>query len=163
MAVIKRKPDPKGDPVKSRREPTLHDELVKRAGRWLRGTCGCSAVLTEIKAFTESGESPDAVGWRSNYSVLVECKASRSDFLADRKKPFRVHPARGIGTFRFFLCPPGIILPEDLPGGWGLLYVEPRKVRRIVGPEGNIWTSGANKEFFCHEMQMPKLRCWPAH
>lgn len=148
MVVIKRKVQGKSDPVESRRESTLHDDLVERAGRWLRGTCGCSAVLTELRAFTESGESPDAVGWRSNYSVLVECKASRSDFLADKKKPFRQNPERGVGTFRFYLSPPGVIRPEDLPAGWGLLYADQRRVRRIIGPEGNIWTSGSNKEFF---------------
>lgn len=149
MAVIQRKPDGNytSRPASNSRAPTLHDELVKRAARWLKGTCGCSAVLTELRAFTASGECPDAVGWRSNYSILVECKASRSDYLADKKKAFRLDAGRGIGTYRFYLCPPGVIELVDLPEAWGLLYAEKRTISRVVGPSGNSWGHGDNKRF----------------
>jgi hypothetical protein len=151
MAVIKRAPAanaPQPCPAgKGKREPTLHDKLVQRAARWLKGTCGCSTVLTELRAFTASGECPDAVGWRSNYSILVECKASRSDFLADKNKAFRSDPGRGIGTYRFYLCPPGVIEVEDLPEAWGLLYAESRQIARVAGPRGNSWEYGDNKRF----------------
>lgn len=150
MVVVKRKQEMAStDSQKPTRTPTItaHDALVDRADRWLKNACGCSVVLTELRAFTPTGECPDAVGWRSDYSVLVECKVSRSDFLADRKKRFRVTPGAGIGTYRFFMCPAGIIAPEDLPDGWGLLYVEGRKVEQIVGPKGNSWSYGENQGF----------------
>lgn len=132
---------------KKERQPTPHDELVARAARWLKNTCGCSAVLAEIRSFTASGECPDAVGWRSNYSILVECKVSRGDFLADKDKPFRKQPEKGVGVYRFFMCPPGVIEVEDLPDGWGLLYVKGRQVKRVAGPTGNIWESPSNAGF----------------
>lgn len=149
MAVVKRKPeiDAGQKACKPERVPTLHDELVQRAVRWLKGSCGCSTALSEMRALTTSGECPDAVGWRSDYSILVECKASRSDFLADRKKNFRSNPERGIGTYRFYLCPPGMITIDDLPESWGLLYAEERTISRAIGPEGNSWGHGDNRKY----------------
>ena len=149
MAVIKRKPVavPGDTPPVNPTKATEHDHLVSRAARWLAGSCGCSTTLTELRAFTGSGECPDAIGWRSEYSILVECKTSRSDFLADRKKPFRKNPELGVGSYRFYLCPPGVIETEDLPDGWGLLYVEKNRIRKIAGPTGNIWSHGDNRRY----------------
>lgn len=135
-------------PARAPRAPTLHDELVARAAKWLRSNCGCSVVLTELTAFTATGETPDAIGWRSNYSVLVECKATRGDFLADRRKPFRGSAESGMGSYRFYLCPPGLIAPDEVPEGWGLLYAQERTIQRVVGPKGNSWTYGENTNYF---------------
>ena len=53
----------------------------------------CGVVLSEQACV--SGEMPDAIGWkRANHSVLVECKVTRADFLADRGKPFRTSRKR---------------------------------------------------------------------
>jgi len=148
MPVIRSKPEKVELPEATQaRERTLHDDLVDRACRWLKGTCGCSVALGELRAFTGSGETPDAIGWRSEYSILVECKTSRADFFSDRKKPFRTDPEIGVGTYRFYLSPPDIIRPDDLPEGWGLLHIDGNRIRRIVGPQGNIWTSKDNRRF----------------
>ena len=53
----------------------------------------------------------------------------------------------GVGTYRFYLCPPGVIEPDDLPEGWGLLYVEKNRIRRVAGPTGNAWSHGDNRRF----------------
>jgi hypothetical protein len=96
-----------------------HAQLVDRAVRWLR-SYRCGVVLSE-QACT-SGEMPDAIGWKQAcHSVLVECKVTRADFLADREKPFRQKPERGVGSERFYLTPPALIKLEELPAGWGLL------------------------------------------
>lgn len=149
MAVVRRKPEiGTTQPArKPERGLSLHDQLVQRAAQWLKGSCGCSTVLTELRAFTRSGECPDAIGWRSDYSILVECKTSRSDFKADQRKHFKNDPGRGVGTYRFYLCPPGIIAVDDLPNGWGLLYAEARKVSRVSGPVGNSWGHGQNQDW----------------
>src|SRR2546430_10016870 len=61
-----------------------HAQLVQKAVEWLRAY-RCGVVLSEQACI--SGEMPDAIGWkRSCHSVLVECKISRADFLADRGK-----------------------------------------------------------------------------
>jgi len=53
---------------------------------------------------------------------------SRADFLADREKPFRQKLQLGMGCERFYLTPAGLLHPEDLPRGWGLLEMHHRKL-----------------------------------
>lgn len=119
-----------------------HDELVMRAEKWLTNQ-GCGVVFRdEFRAATHNGEQPDAIGWRDGLSILIECKASRSDFLADKRKRFRKEPEIGMGDWRFYMCPPGVIKPEDLPGGWGLLHATPKQVKKVHGVPGNChWWS----------------------
>jgi hypothetical protein len=84
-----------------------HAQLVAKAVHWLRRH-RCGVVLSEQAC--ASGEMPDAIGWKSAcHSVLVECKVTRSDFLADRAKPFRVKPEQGVGCERFYLVPAGLL------------------------------------------------------
>src|SRR5271166_5587669 len=98
-----------------------HAQLVERAVHWLR-RYRCGVVLSEQAC--ASGEMPDAMGWKKAcHSVLVECKVTRADFLADRGKPFRQRPETGVGSERYYLAPRGLIGIEELPRGWGLLEV----------------------------------------
>src|ERR1700685_1915350 len=104
-------------------------DVVENAGRGLR-TCRGGVVLSEQACV--SGEMPDAIGWkRANHSVLVECKVTRADFLADRAKPFRSKPARGVGCERFYLTPANLLRPEELPACWGLLEIRGRTVEML--------------------------------
>ena len=83
-----------------------HAQLVARAAEWLRHKYGCGIVLSE--QYCATGEVPDVIGWKGFcQSVLVECKVSRSDFLADAGKPFRLHPEEGLGSKRFYMAPRG--------------------------------------------------------
>ncbi len=107
-----------------------HAELVARAERWLLNTIGCGVVLTE--PVTLGPEIPDVIGWKDAMSWVVECKASRSDFLQDGKKVVRQHPEMGMGCRRYYMCPPQLITVEDIKErqeGWGLLWVNPKQVR----------------------------------
>lgn len=130
-------------------EADSHAALVVRARKWL-DSIGCGFVLTEFSTSNGTGEIPDAIGWRSGVSVLVEVKSTRADFLADKNKPFRAAPELGVGDWRFILCPPNIVCVDDLPAGWGLLYAHGTKIQRVHGvPIGNVsWGSpplAANK------------------
>lgn len=106
-----------------------HDDLVQRAARWLRTKRGCGVVLTEHRSAWP--ETPDAIGWRYGFSTLVECKVSRSDFFADRKKSSRLPGAERPAFQCFYLTPPGLVAESDLPDGWGLLWAHPRKVEVV--------------------------------
>lgn len=97
-----------------------HDELVKVAKKWLIKARDCAIVLTETKA--QSGEIPDAIGWRGQHSTLIECKTSLADFRRDLKKWYR-NSGPGIGQQRYFMAPKGIIPVDEVPPGWGLLEV----------------------------------------
>lgn len=107
-----------------------HADLVERAVRWLRGTMGCKLVLREMTGW--GGEQADAIGWNRNTSVLVECKATRSDFLADAKKPWRQPIAGvGMGVIRYYLTPPGLVRESELPEDWGLIEARPSMIRNL--------------------------------
>jgi hypothetical protein len=113
-----------------------HAQLVEKAVRWLR-SYRCGVVLSEQACV--SGEMPDAIGWkRACHSVLVECKLTRSDFLADRAKPFRLNPEQGVGCERFYLAPAGLVCPEELPQGWGLLEHSRGKIETIQPSDKNL-------------------------
>jgi hypothetical protein len=106
-----------------------HAQLVEKAVRWLR-RYRCGIVLSEQACV--SGEMPDAIGWkRACQSVLVECKVSRADFVADRGKPFRVKPERGVGCERYYLVPAGLARPGELPKGWGLLEYRGGRIEMV--------------------------------
>lgn len=101
--------------------PFTHSECVMYASQYLSKRC--NVVLPEF--FTHNAELPDVIGFKNKISTVIECKVSRSDFLADRKKAFRASPEKGMGDYRYFCCPKGMIAEQELPPGWGLLYVYP--------------------------------------
>jgi hypothetical protein len=110
-----------------------HAQLVARAVDWLRCHYKCGIILSEQSCAT--GEVPDVIAWKGFCkSVLVECKVSRADFLADAAKPFRLNPGEGMGSQRFYLAPAGIINANELPKHWGLLELYGRDIRVAVKP-----------------------------
>ena len=116
-----------------------HAQLVEKAVRWLR-SYRCGVVLSEQACV--SGEMPDAIGWkRACHSVLVECKVTRADFLAERDKPFRQKPEQGVGCERFYLTPLALLKPEELPSGWGLLEYRRGRIEMVQRSAKNLRTS----------------------
>lgn len=137
-----------------------HSELVERAMRWLSGQ-RCNPVFSNCASCSEI---PDAIGWSSSYkhrgSLVIECKASRGDFYADKKKRFIWRDPIGgsfrftrftakqaaesglvaeeiprMGTYRYYLCRPGIITEEmlqDHASCHGLLYADNGRVKIII-------------------------------
>lgn len=132
--------------------PLTHKDLVKSAYKWVLGK-SCGFAFMELS--TMSAETPDVIGFGSwMHSIMIECKVSRSDFFADRKKPFRVVPENGVGRYRFYCCPAQLIKVSDLPENWGLIYVDEKgKARCVHNPYtknaeySNIWKGG----FKCNE------------
>lgn len=115
--------------------PYTHAQLVEIARGWLLGAGACHFVLTEFTTFL-TWEIPDALGYLSGgLTVLVECKVSRADFFADAKKPFRQNPTLGLGAYRYYLVPAGLVRPEEVPPRWGLIYAyEGERARGVVHP-----------------------------
>lgn len=99
----------------------------------IHGFHKCQYVVCELERV---GECPDAFGWGGSSTQLIEVKVSRSDFLSDKNKLWRKHPQMGLGRYRSYLCPEGVIKQSDLPENWGLLYIsESNKITQIVSPE----------------------------
>jgi len=106
-------------------EKISHKMLARKAAGWLKQHERCTIVAIELK--TNAGEEPDALGFSSagGFSALVECKTSRSDFHADKKKYYRRYPESGMGSKRFFMAPKGLLKKEEV-GQWGLVEVSGR-------------------------------------
>lgn len=107
-----------------------HAALCTFAVAWLRrpaskGGPGCHFAVSETNVGA-TAETPDAIGMRYGETILVEAKLSRADFFADAAKPHRA-PGAGMGLYRYFIAPEGLIKLSDLPTRWGLLEVSARK------------------------------------
>lgn len=123
-----------------------HSELCEVAKKWLvksnsQGGHGCNTALSECRSGW-SGEIPDAIGFRAVShnveTVVVEVKISRSDFFADAKKPHRAD-GLGMGIYRYYMCPEGLIQPDEIPEKWGLLWVTTKG--RIIPKAGPVFLS----------------------
>lgn len=109
--------------VKKRQLPT-HRQLCLLAARLIEQNVYHPKAYP-FRFIIEPGfrsELPDVFAFTRYASYLVECKASRSDFLADRKKAFRKKPEEGIGEIRILLCNKGIAKESEIPQGW--LFLE---------------------------------------
>ena len=116
----------------------IHATLCRVALQWLARQ-KCVVVFSETSGW-ETKESPDAWGidqWGSTW--VVEAKVSRADFLADKKKPWRADPGLGMGEYRTYITPAGLLKPSDfeaLPySNWGLLELHGKTVKIIRGFE----------------------------
>lgn len=118
-----------------------HNELEHIVKKWLcrsfsnqAPACDCS--FNEIKNKINN-EVVDVIGFKQggllSGSVLVEVKTSRSDFLVDAKKPHRLDPKSGVGKYRYFATPKGLINIEELPPKWGLIEIDNGRVKYITG------------------------------
>lgn len=130
-----------------------HKNLCKIAEKWL-GKRKKQNILyptfplhVSEMVCVEVSETPDAIGWNYWSSCVVEVKVSKSDFWADQKKTFR-KDGSGMGTFRYYLCPENLIAENELPEGWGLIYVSSNgKTKEIKNSE----RFPLSKESYCNE------------
>lgn len=101
-----------------------HAEVVESAYQWLKSETKCGVALKEYKSSRFSTELPDVIGFDGDgVSYVIECKASRADFLADAGKCFRQDPDKGMGRQRYYCCPEKMLAIEEMPRLWGLIYV----------------------------------------
>lgn len=136
------------------KEIKSHAELVDAAAVWLRNSRKCRIVATEI--VTGASETPDAIGFTSRESIVIECKTSRTDFFRNGEK-FHEQSERSVGDERWFLTIAGLVQPGEVPDGWGLLEIHITDmvigsrsnksrghfIRRIVHPPRRERTAGS--------------------
>ena len=115
------------------RNKLSHSDLIDRALRWLVGTGGCHIAAAEVDA---GREIVDAIGWNTRRSIQIECKTSKADFRRGRKEKFsRImedtgHKDYGVGNYRYYMAPAGVIPLDEVPFRWGLLEVRGDRVWR---------------------------------
>jgi hypothetical protein len=111
-----------------------HGHLVARAQRWVRSQ-RYPIVLADVRSNAIS-EQPDVIGFRtSGDTCVVECKTSRSDFRRDEKKFVR-SSSLGMGYYRWYFVPAGLIVAGDIPDvRWGLAWLRGDRVKIVRKPE----------------------------
>ena len=119
-------------------KPTEHGRLCEVGRKWVLRTLSQKGGEMSL-AFTEVGtsrgrEMPDVYAFDTHgESTVLEIKTSRSDFNADKSKPFRANPDQGMGDFRYYMCPKGLIKESDLAGTkWGLIWVYPSGMCKVI-------------------------------
>ena len=119
-----------------------HKELVEIGYRWLKRpkprNCipcysSCTIALKEVSNILK--EEPDIIGFKYWLSILIECKATREDFLSDKTKSFRKNPKEGIGQYRFYLINEGVAKPDELPDKWGMLCASDNNIKILKDPQ----------------------------
>jgi hypothetical protein len=137
--------------------PFTHQDLCSLAVNRLQRAPGRSGPACQV-AFSEAkggwnGEIPDAIGFRTaaedEGTVVVEVKVSRSDYLADRAKAHRQDGAKGMGHYRYYMAPEGIISLQELAPRWGLVEVSPKGVLRVLS--GHVTVKRADQPARRHE------------
>lgn len=126
-----------------------HSELVEVAYRWVLKYGSCGVAFKELNSAARNAEYPDVIGFGSgDHSLLIECKATRSDFLSDKKKMFRRYPEQGMGKYRYMCCEPELIKVAELPNSWGLIYVIGNIAKCVHNPYGPSPLSNIRKNGF---------------
>ena len=94
--------------------PVIGGEEPFQIGRHALRRYRCGIVLSEQGC--SSGEMPDAIGWKGkNHSIVIECKISRGDFLADSSKPWRREPGIALGCERYYAAPKAMLKADERP------------------------------------------------
>lgn len=71
------------------------------------------------------------LGMRAKERIAFEVKRSRADFKKELEDPTKSEPTMRFATEFFFVCPTGIIKPEEVPDPYGLIYIGNEGATRI--------------------------------
>jgi len=113
-----------------------HNDLIKLAIKWLKNNKNkeewhkkqkCTFVISELVTHG-CLEIPDAIGFSHNCSILIECKLSIQDYKKDLKKSFRYYENKGIGNYRLYLTPVGLLKNIEINNKWGLLETDGKNI-----------------------------------
>ncbi|ENW02987.1 hypothetical protein [Acinetobacter beijerinckii] len=143
-----------------------HDDLVVIASKWVKNRLNFPVVATELKCIG-SREIPDVLAFRAQTSLIIECKTSLSDFRKDFAKPERNGSQVGVGNYRLYCAPAGLISIDRIPESWGLLEVDHEgKVALVKFKQGNIYHNNESPDHyklndsFYHDSDMKKERAF---
>lgn len=140
-----------------------HTELCFVAAKWLckNGLARwCKPKYVTVELMCAIPCIPDVFGFGGcNLTQQIEVKLSRSDFLADKLKPHRINRELDVGMLRSYLCPAGIIKPDELPQSWGLLYYHPdSSIEVIVHPNPQQACSRYEMDIVCSIMRRMDIK-----
>lgn len=135
-----------------------HADLCVLGCRWLMRKWNAKHAFAEFNSMSLA-EFPDAIGFpASTYRgpAVIEVKVSVEDFKRDKNKGWR-HRERaglagaGMGRWRYYLVPEGLVDVADIPEDHGLLYAGPRNRVAVVkeAPIREVRDVGSEMSILC--------------
>jgi hypothetical protein len=115
-----------------------HRELCVRGSKWLNKKAGwqLKSQFVCCELVCQGGrENPDIFGLRPNGNVLIEVKVSRADFRKEFKKQGRINLSHAIGRQRLYMTPKGMLKPDEIPFGWGLIEYDGKNFEIVKDSE----------------------------
>lgn len=118
---------------------SLHYQLCLEGAKWLKRKKNHEHFETPwkyiaVELCVYGCENPDI--WASNgwSTIVVEVKTRRSDFKNDEKKKWgqKGNEECIAGNYRYYLAPKGLLKPEDLSEGIGLLEYNDGIIERVI-------------------------------
>lgn len=120
-------------------EKTVLDAIEPRYRKSGNGGSGEYAFMRQVRnaAGFDASRTFDAVAvhlWPSRgFTVdIIEVKVSRSDWLRELRDPAKAEAAHLLGDRFIVAAPAGIVQTGELPPGWGLIEVTPKRSRVAV-------------------------------
>jgi len=102
-----------------------HNELQQVAVKYLlhkkTPNMDIKCQYTIQNANSMYGEIADVYGLSSSYNVLIEVKSNYPDFLVDENKRCRQPDSVGLGHYRYYFFPKGLINGANVRLDWGIL------------------------------------------
>ncbi len=130
---------------------SLHYQLCLEGAKWLkkkknheRDETPWKYIAVEIVVY--GCENPDIWAFNGWSTIVVEVKTSHTDFLNDKKKWFKQvgNESGDPGNFRYYLTPKGLLNPEELPEGFGLLEWDGKNIERVITAKRRTVTNHAD-------------------
>lgn len=114
-----------------------HYEMCLLGAKWMTKQHYYSFKYVAVELVSMSPEQPDVWGTNGSYSMLIEVKTSRADFLNDMKKKVRNGALQrfALGNYRYYLVPEGMVKAAELPEKWGLLEWDGKEIKVTVKAE----------------------------
>ena len=130
---------------------SLHYNLCLEGAKWLKKKKNHERYETPwkyiaVEIVVYGCENPDIWAFNGWSTMVVEVKTSHADFLNDKKKWFRQVGNEGgdPGNYRYYLTPKGMLKPEELPEGFGLLEWDGKNIERVINATRRTVTNHAD-------------------
>lgn len=143
---------------KGKHDNTKHRELCMLGAKWLKGLRFGGVKYISVELVTQGWELADVWGTTGFRTYLIEVKVSRSDFLRDAQKIVRENPGKGVGNFRYYLCPEGMIKADEIPKSWGLLYESDNKIVEVKEANEQEANNRAENAILCSIMRREGIK-----
>ena len=115
-----------------------HEELLKTAAKFIKnkGLAHFGKSPYVVCNYNDAMEPIDVFGFGGSCTQVIKVITTHMELNLDLERAYRKCPKYGVGEFRSYLCPNGLLNKEDIPKNWGLLWCDNKgKIIEILNPQ----------------------------